>query len=534
MSENESQNPGTPADGRPQPEAGAVPPRPVAPPTTPSSGPDAAQPVAMEQPAADEGRAPVDKIEGAADQTQSMPRHTAAQQDAAGPQQPVQQPAYGQAWNAQGQHSASPYGSPTPEDHAAAFAVPPAQNNSPKKFTSGALIVGMVAAALVGAGGAVGANYVMSSNGTTVSSSTQTPQGDVVINNPENVTAVTAAAAKASPSVVTIDVSGSGSAGSGSGIILDTAGHILTNTHVVTLGGTTGDPSISVRTSDGKVHNGSLVGTDPLSDLAVIKIDAPSLVPATLGASSELNVGDTAVAIGAPLGLSGTVTDGIISTLNRTISVASSAVPEQDESAEGDGDGNQFNFQFPGVPEQQSGSAGSIFINVIQTDAAINHGNSGGALVDVNGDIIGVNVAIASSGSGSEGSSDGGSIGVGFAIPIDYAKRIADDIIADGSASHGMLGVEVLAKPASVENGGSSSFSVGAEVKKVVADSPAAAAGLEVGDVITGVDARTISDSTSLTAAIRELPSGGKAEIHYIRGGNAATANVTVGESPAS
>ena len=413
--------------------------------------------------------------------------------------------------------------------------MPPARNNAPKKFTSGALIVGMVAAALVGAGGAVGANYVMSSNGTAVSSSTQTPQGDVVINNPKNVTAVSAAAAKASPSVVTLDVSGSGSAGSGSGIILDTAGHILTNTHVVTLGGTTGSPAISVRTSDGKVHDGTLVGTDPLSDLAVIKIDAQNLVPATLGASGTLNVGDTAIAIGAPLGLSGTVTDGIISTLNRTISVASSAVPKEGEGAEEEGNGNQFNFEFPGVPEEQgSKAAGSIFINVIQTDAAINHGNSGGALVDVNGDIIGVNVAIASSGSGSEGSSDSGSIGVGFAIPIDYAKRIANDIIADGTASHGMLGVEVMAKPATVKDGGSSSFSVGAEVRKVVADSPAAKAGLKEGDVITGVDARMISDSTSLTAAIREIPAGGTAEIHYTRGGNQAAAKVTVGESPAA
>ncbi|MFL4475566.1 S1C family serine protease [Paeniglutamicibacter sp. MACA_103] len=535
MSENESKNPGTPADGESQPGSGsgsgAVPPRPVAPPATGASTPETS--AAPQAPAA--------KIDGAADPTQALPRHTGAtEQDAAGnaqPQPPAHQPAPGHAWNSQPQHAGSPYGTPTAEEHAAAFTVPvpPARNNAPKKFTSGALIVGMVAAALVGAGGAVGANYVMSSNGTTVSSSSATPQGDVVINNPKNVTAVTAAAAKASPSVVTIDVAGSGSAGSGSGIILDTAGHILTNTHVVTLGGTTGSPAISVRTSDGKVHDGTLVGTDPLSDLAVIKIDAQNLVPATLGASGNLNVGDTAIAIGAPLGLSGTVTDGIVSTLNRTISVASSAVPKDGEGAEDSGEDNQFNFQFPGAPEQQqSGGEGSIYINVIQTDAAINHGNSGGALVDVNGDIIGVNVAIASSGSGSGASADSGSIGVGFAIPIDYAKRIANDIIADGSASHGMLGVEVRAKAASVKDGGSSSFSVGAEVRKVVPDSPAAKAGLEVGDVITGVDTRMISDSTSLTAAIREIPAGGTADIHYTRGGSDATATVTVGESPAA
>jgi putative serine protease PepD len=543
MSENESQNPETPADGRSQPESGAVPPRPLAPPTAPASGPDAVQPTAT-GPLADEGRTPVERIGGAADPTQAMPRHTAVpKQDAdgdTGPQQPAHQPAYGNTWNEQGQHSASPYGSPTPEDHAAAFAVPvpPARNNAPKKFTSGALIIGMVAAALVGAGSAVGANYVMNANPTAAVSSSSTPQGDVVINNPKNVTAVTAAAAKASPSVVTIDVAGTSEAGSGSGIILDTAGHILTNTHVVTLGGTTSSPKVAVRTSDGKVHDATLVGTDPLSDLAVIKIDAQNLVPATLGASGNLNVGDTAIAIGAPLGLSGTVTDGIISTLNRTISVASSAVPKQSEGSDSNdnGDGNQFNFQFPGAPEQQqqqSSSEGSIFINVIQTDAAINHGNSGGALVDVNGNIIGVNVAIASSGSSASSSGDSGSIGVGFAIPIDYAKRIANDIIANGSATHGLLGVTVQAKAASANGSSSSSFSVGAEVKSVVADSPGAKAGLKAGDVITGVDSRSISDSTSLTAAIREIPAGGTTEVHYTRGGAEESATVTVGETPA-
>ena len=340
----------------------------------------------------------------------------------------------------------------------------------------------------------------------------------MVINNPKNVTAVTAAAAKASPSVVTIDVSGSSSSGSGSGIILDTEGHILTNTHVVTLGGTTASPKIAVQMSDGKVYNATLVGTDPLSDLAVIKIDAQGLTPATLGSSGNLNVGDTAVAIGAPLGLSGTVTDGIISTLNRTISVASSAVPEQSEGTD-QNDNNQFNFQFPGAPQQQApASQGSIYINVIQTDAAINHGNSGGALVDANGDIIGVNVAIASSGSSASSSGDSGSIGVGFAIPIDYAKRIAQDLIANGKATHGMLGVTVQAKPADVKDG-NSSFSVGAQVKDVVADSAGAKAGLKAGDIITGVGDRVISDSSSLTAAIREIPAGGQVTIHYTRNG---------------
>ncbi|MET0871949.1 MAG: trypsin-like peptidase domain-containing protein [Paeniglutamicibacter terrestris] len=529
MSENNFEKPGT--DGNDDGARGTanIPPRPVSPPSA-DAGTEATQ-------------APVSKISGAADQTQSLPRHSETPpmpESPAAPQHPGA-PTYPQAAAvASPEHAYTnasapgPYGTPTPEEHTSAFgtALPPRKQSASKKFTSGALIVGMVAAALLGAGGAIGANYVMGSNVTATSAGSATPQGDVVINNPENVTAVTAAAAKASPSVVTIEVSSGSTGGSGSGIIMDKAGHILTNTHVVTLGGVTSDPKITVRTNDGKVHAATLVGTDPLSDLAIIKIDAENLVPATLGSSSKLNVGDTAIAIGAPLGLAGTVTDGIVSTLNRTISVASSAVPKETEGSDNSqGDSNQFNFQFPGE-QQQGSSAGSIFINVIQTDAAINHGNSGGALVDVNGNIIGVNVAIASSGSGSTSGDESGSIGVGFAIPIDYAKRIADELITNGKATHGLLGVTVQAKAADVNNsGGGSSFSVGAEVASVVAGGAGEKAGLQKGDVITGVDSRIISDSSSLTAAIREIAVGGTAEIHYTRNGKDGSANVTVGEN---
>lgn len=402
-----------------------------------------------------------------------------------------------------------------------------APRRQPKRFGSTTLVTGMVIAALIGGGSAVGANYLMDGSGQPVASSTQNGEA-VVINNPENVTAVTAAAAKASPSVVTIEVDGQQQAGSGSGIILDDEGHILTNTHVVTLGGAVADPTVTVRTSDGQVHKATVVGTDPLSDLAVIKIDAEGLQPATLGKSSELNVGDAAIAIGAPLGLSGTVTDGIISTLNRTISVASSAVPDNASSDDSSGgDGNQFNFQFPGE-QQQSSNSGSIYINVIQTDAAINHGNSGGALVNASGEIVGVNVAIASAGGSSSSGDDSGSIGVGFAIPIDYAKRIANDIIDDGSATHGLLGVTVKAMAA--DSG--TQFSVGAEVQEVTSGSGADKGGLKSGDVITKVDNRVISDSQSLTAAIREHAQGSKATIAYTRGGTSETAEVTLGELP--
>ncbi|PRB71184.1 trypsin-like peptidase domain-containing protein [Arthrobacter sp. MYb213] len=436
---------------------------------------------------------------------------------------------YGQA--SEQHHSAatgSPYGSAGyghSEPHSN-YPVPP-ERAPKKKFAGSTLIAGMVAAALIGGVTAAGTTYFMNDGGNASSTSVQTPQNGVVINNPESVTAVTAAAAKASPSVVTIEASGNGSGGSGSGIILDTEGHILTNTHVVTLGGETANPTLSVRLSDGKVHQAKLVGTDPLSDLAVIKIDASNLVPATLGKSSALNVGDTAVAIGAPLGLSGTVTDGIISTLNRTISVASSAVPKENAQSDGNGGGDsQYNFEFPGMPKQDNQSSqGSIYINVMQTDAAINHGNSGGALVNDKGEIIGVNVAIASSGSGG---AESGSIGVGFAIPIDYAQRIANEIIANGSATHGLLGATVQAQAASTGSD-ASQFSVGAAIQEISPNSAAEKAGLKSGDIITGVNGRAIQDSQTLTAAIREVPAGRKTDITYTRNGAEHKVSVEVG-----
>ncbi|WP_313813590.1 trypsin-like peptidase domain-containing protein [Glutamicibacter sp.] len=484
--------------------------------------------------------------------TVSMPRNdvpahnenqpTAAQQPANVPPAQTEQPQYAAQHSAghgaqYGNHNSGAHNGPeypaaysAPDASYVNYPVPPERKTSgAKKFTSATLVSGMVAAALVGGLAAAGTTYFISGNNAGAVSSTSAPQQGVVINNPDKVTEVTAAAAKASPSVVTIEVSGGSSSGSGSGIIFDKDGHILTNTHVVTLGGQVADPQISVQTNDGKVYNAKVVGTDPMSDLAIIKIDAPNLVPATLGNSSDMNVGDTAVAIGAPLGLSGTVTDGIISTMNRTISIASSAVPDS-TSTDGNGDnGSQFNFQFPGQEQQQQqSSSGSIYVNVIQTDAAINHGNSGGALVNSQGQIIGVNVAIASAGN----SEDGGSIGVGFAIPIDYAKRIANDLIQNGKATHGLLGATVQATAGSQNSAGSptSSFSVGATVVDVSNGSAADKAGLKSGDVITSVNGRAVRDSQTVTAAIREVPAGGKAEITYVRNGQEQKTTATVGE----
>ncbi|XAS70855.1 trypsin-like peptidase domain-containing protein [Micrococcaceae bacterium Sec5.1] len=390
-------------------------------------------------------------------------------------------------------------------------------------FGIGTLIASILAAGLVGGGVVAGSTALLDNPAPAASSGGQS--STVIVNNKDDVNVITAAAAKASPSVVTIKATSGNEGGTGSGIIIDDQGHILTNTHVVTLDGATSNAAIEVRTSDGKVLKAKVVGTDPLSDLAVIKVDDTSgLVPATLGDSSKINVGDTAVAIGSPLGLTGTVTDGIVSTLNRTISVASSAAPKEgtDNSQGGD---QGFQFAPPGGGQSQpSANEGSISINVIQTDAAINPGNSGGALVNSKGEIIGVNVAIASAGSGTADSSTG-NIGVGFSIPINHAKRVAQEIINTGKASHGQFGVSVRSKSST---GSDSGFSVGAEVASVTTGSAAAKAGIKVGDVVTKFGDYQVTDPNQLTAAVREQAAGAKVKVTIQRNGQSQEVEVTL------
>lgn len=389
------------------------------------------------------------------------------------------------------------------------------------------LVASILAAGLIGGGVVAGSSALLTNRPTTVASSNSSQSGPVIVNNKDDVNAITAAALKASPSVVTIKATSGSDGGTGSGIILDADGHILTNTHVVTLDGKTAKAAVEVRTSDGKVYSAKIVGTDPLSDLAVVKIDnASGLVPATLGDSGKLNVGDTAVAIGSPLGLTGTVTDGIVSTLNRTISVASSAAPKDgtDNSQGGD---QGFQFAPPGGGQGQStANQGSISLNVIQTDAAINPGNSGGALVNTKGEIIGVNVAIASAGGDSSSGSSSGNIGVGFSIPINNAKRVAQEIISNGKATHAQFGVSVKAKAAGTSASG---FSVGAEVATVESGSAADKAGIKVGDVVTKFQDLTISDPNQLTAAVREQAAGATVKVTVLRAGQEQQLDVTLG-----
>jgi putative serine protease PepD len=510
---------------------------------TPGAAPDNRQPDGSRDPARTPAE-PRSDAGGHSNPTEQLDRSGAPENPtqqlpgAPRPVYPPREPSYGQPLHSQqghsqqaqnhqapqGSHSALP-GGYTGQYHPGQYNHNPA--DAPRRkasFGVGTLVASILAAGLVGGGVATVGSGALNGSPSAVTSSSSQP-GTVIVNNKDDVNAITAAALKATPSVVTISASSGNAGGTGSGIILDDAGHILTNTHVVTLDGQTANAALEVRTSTGKVLKATLVGTDPLSDLAVIKVDdTAGLTPATLGDSGKLNVGDTAIAIGSPLGLTGTVTDGIVSTLNRTISVASSAAPKNGDSSQGGDQG--FQFAPPGGGQGQStANQGSISINVIQTDAAINPGNSGGALVNSKREIIGVNVAIASAGSDSSASSSSGNIGVGFSIPINHAKRVAQEIIDTGKASHGQLGVSVRDK----SSGGSSSFSVGADVATVEPNSAAAKAGIKVGDVITKFNDLTVSEPNQLTAAVREQAGGSQVKITVQRNGQEQTFDVTLG-----
>ena len=362
-----------------------------------------------------------------------------------------------------------------------------------------AIAVGAIFGGAVGAGVGVGAYYLI-----------QTP-APVVVNNADSVTWVTGAASTAQPSVVTISVSSGSSGGNGSGEFLTADGYILTNTHVVTLDGATASPKIEVKTFDGHVYDAKLIGTDPTNDLAVIKIDANTQFrPITFADSDKVNVGDNVVAIGAPLGLSNTVTKGIVSALNRTIQVSSAAAPDNSS-----GGGLQFWNNNSGKP--------AVNLDVIQTDAAINPGNSGGALVNERGELIGVNVAIASA-----GSSGSGSIGVGFAIPSNVAKRIATEIMKTGSASHGLLGAGVVD---ATNSNNAASFTTGAKVQEVTAGGAAEKAGVKAGDVIVKLGDQTVTSASELMAAVRQLPAGAKTTVEVVRNGKNNTFQVTLGDA---
>ena len=290
---------------------------------------------------------------------------------------------------------------------------------------------------------------------------------------------VAAVAAAVMPSVVQINVSGNGGGGTGSGFIIREDGYILTNNHVTANGN-----DISVVFSDGTEANGTLVGSNPGYDLAVVKVDKAGLPAVTLGKSSELQVGDMTIAIGSPLGLQGTVTSGIVSALNRPV------------TAGGEGE--------------------TSFINAIQTDAAINPGNSGGPLVDGNGAVIGINSAIASLGQSM--GSQAGSIGLGFAIPIDTAARIASELISTGASATPIMGVQL-----DMQFEGP-----GARIADLTDSGNARAAGLLPGDVVLELNGTPVADATDLIVDIRSLAPGDVVQLTVERDGATRTLELTL------
>jgi putative serine protease PepD len=289
-------------------------------------------------------------------------------------------------------------------------------------------------------------------------------------------------AAKVLPSVVSIAVSSSTSRGSGSGVVIRDNGYILTNNHVIE-----GAVTIRVTFNDGSSANGQVVGADAASDLAVVKVDKTGLQAATLGRSASVRVGDQVLAVGSPLGLSGTVTAGIVSALNRPVNTTGS--------------------QAFGAPEV------TTVIDAIQTDAAINPGNSGGALVDLAGQVVGINSAIAST--------SGGNVGVGFAIPIDQAKVIAQQLIETGHASRAQIGVSV--GTATTADGDTRVV-----LQAVTPGGPAETAGLRAGDIIVKIGDKLVTDADALIATVRSHQPGETIKVTYERDGSRHTATVTL------
>ncbi len=293
-------------------------------------------------------------------------------------------------------------------------------------------------------------------------------------------------AGRVTPAVVSIEVRIGEVGATGSGVVVDGEnGYIVTNNHVIS--GADGVEGAEIRAvfSDGTGSEARIVGRDPASDIAVVKVERPGLVTASLGSSDDVVVGDPVVAIGSPLGLAGTVTTGIVSALDRPVRLA--------------GEGSDTN----------------AVISAVQTDAPINPGNSGGALVDGTGAVIGINTAIASLG--------GGSVGLGFAIPIDTVRGIAEQLIATGSAVHASLGVNTR----SVTDGTRD----GALVLNVEPESAAAEAGIREQDVIIGVDDRQVGSSEELVVAVDSRRPGDVVTVELVRNGSSTTVEATLGQA---
>jgi putative serine protease PepD len=360
-----------------------------------------------------------------------------------------------------------------------------------------ALAVGAVALACTMLGGVIG-GYVALSSDTQPTTNPSYSLGTVppaLTNRPAS--SVAGIAARVTPSVVMIKVNGG--VGTGSGFIIP-GNYIVTDNHVVTLDGELSNAALRVYFSNGRSAPGVLVGRDPYSDIAVIKAEGVGSLPAlSMGNSAGVDVGDPVIAVGSPLGLADTVTSGIVSAINRP------------------------------VQPDEAGSTPQVYFDAIQTDAPINPGNSGGPLVNAKGQVIGVDAAIDTLNSNPLTGGQGGSIGLGFAIPINQARRVAVELIRTGHATHAVIGADINvgwggngAEIASTRPGGAATVTPGG---------PAAAAGLQPGDVITKFDGQTINDADTLLDAIRSLPPGAREGLTYVKDGQTYTGTIQLGSA---
>ena len=489
------------------------PPASLAPPSVPGSAPAYAAPAPTPVPAASPAPAPV-PASTPAPATAPIPAFGAPSPTpapapvpayAAPSPVPAAAPGTGEqaapSWASPASGGLPPYGEgPTP----IGFEPAPAK---PKKNRT--LLTAAVVAALVGGGVGAGISYAVRGNsGTDVTSSTSVNTSGLSTGS-ANATAVTAVAAKVLPSVVTITVAPSASSSSssssssgdiGTGVILNSTGEILTNNHVISLAAS-GGYTITVTFDGGANAQATIVDRDPTSDLALIQATGVSgLTAATLGDSTSVQVGEQVVAIGAPLGMSNTVTSGIISALNRPV------IPATDSSGSG---------------SSTTQTTSTTALDAIQTDASINPGNSGGPLIDMNGRVVGINAAIASTGSGSLTSSQSGSIGLGFAIPISQAVPVIKELQAKQTPTHSVLGV-------SVQDASTTASHTGAVLATVSSTGAAAQAGLKTGDEIIKMDDQQIDGSDALEAAVHSYRPGTSVKITYIRSGQQSTTTATL------
>jgi S1-C subfamily serine protease len=354
------------------------------------------------------------------------------------------------------------------------------------RFGLSAFILSLVVAIVAGAaGGGVGYWLFARAHGVLHNKDVSLSKTDTPANRPPG--SIASIVQKVGPAVVSIDVHTADLSGTGSGVVIDKDGDILTNNHVVSAAASGG--TLQVTFTDQDTVPAKIVGRDPETDLAVIKVDYDKLTVATLGDSSTLAQGDPVIAIGSPLGLRNTVTSGIVSALDRPVAVSGD---ESDTNA---------------------------VLDAIQTDASINPGNSGGALVDAAGAVVGINSAIASL--PSSGSGQSGSVGIGFAIPINEARTIATELIKTGKAVHASIGINGSA----VTDGSRQ----GAYVAQVIPGGAADKAGIKAGDVITLADSTLVTSAAELTVVVQKHKPGDVIKVRYYRGNAETDVNVTLG-----